>query len=60
MSQRNRTLIYLAIIPIGVVALLSELHPERFYQQVSLMLLTTSSMEAATNGGAIGEPLLAP
>lgn len=60
MTRRNNKLKYLALIPIGAVALLAGLHPDTLYHRVSLMLLTTASMEAATNGGAIGEPLPNP
>ncbi len=58
-SQTNK-LIYLAIIPLAVVAILSSVRPNGLYQRVSFLLLTTASMEAAANGGAIGENLPNP
>ncbi|MEA2777586.1 MAG: hypothetical protein QOF90_2992 [Acetobacteraceae bacterium] len=57
MDKRVNKLIYLALIPAIVVALLWGLSPDGLYQRVSGLMLTTASMEAAANGGAIGEHL---
>jgi hypothetical protein len=57
MDKRVAKLIYLALIPAIVVALLWGLSPDGLYQRVSGLMLTTASMEAAANGGAIGEHL---
>lgn len=57
MSKRTHKIIYLAVIPLMAVAVVSGLHQNGVYQRISLLLLTTSSMEAAANGGAIGETL---
>jgi hypothetical protein len=60
MAKRDNKFIYLALIPIAAVALLSGLHGDGLYHRIGLLMLTTASMEAAANGGAIGEHLPAP
>jgi hypothetical protein len=59
-NQRASRLLSLALIPIAVGAALSGLYQDGFYQRVSHLLLTTASVEAAANGGAIGENLPQP
>jgi hypothetical protein len=60
MDKRINKLICLGLIPVAAVALLVASHPEGLYQRISLLMLTTASMEAATNGGAVGEHLPPP
>jgi hypothetical protein len=57
MGRQNIKFVYLALLPICAAVMLSGLRPDGFYQRISMMLLTTASMEAAANGGAIGEGL---
>lgn len=57
MNRRTDKLVYLGLLLIGAAAMLPGSHPDRVYQRVSHLLLTTASVEAAANGGALGEPL---
>jgi hypothetical protein len=60
MKRRTNKLFCLALIPVAAVALLSGVDREGLYQRISQLMLTTASMEAAANGGAIGEHLPMP
>jgi cytochrome c-type biogenesis protein CcmH/NrfG len=60
MDNRANKIISVALIALAVAVVLPSLRPHGLYQRVSHLLLTTASMEAAANGGAIGEDLQAP
>jgi hypothetical protein len=50
----------MVLVPAAVCAAMSGFYQDGLYQRVSHMLLTTPSVEAAANGGAIGMDLPAP
>jgi hypothetical protein len=60
MNNRSMKFLYMALIPLAAGVVISGFPQGKMYQRLSHLLLTTSSMEAAANGGAIGEDLPQP
>lgn len=60
MNNRTGKLFYLALIPAIALIAMAGIGESTVYRHLSDLLLTTASMEAAANGGAIGEHLPPP